>query len=254
MEIKNSPQNEDTNDTKPVKKSVFNSPFFWAAISGVLVVTLMRPFMVREPMPPAVVGELPAYELVNQNGEVFGSAQLKGQVYVANFVFTTCPSVCPLLTKSMADLQKRFQDAKVPVRLVSFSVDPENDTPEKFKAYGEQFGADFARWSFVTVPSSTATQQLASTSAPSADISMIAKNSREKMRALLEDGFKVPFTDPVGERMASSGNLFDIAHTKKFVIVDRSGGIRGYYDTNEEGIDEIFHRSQHVLKEKAVAR
>ncbi|WP_418909812.1 SCO family protein [Bacillus pinisoli] len=90
------------------------------------------------------------FTYTKQNGEAFGLGQLKDKVWVADFIFTNCETVCPPLTANMSKLQQMAKDKGLDVEFVSFSVDPENDTPEGMLAYGEQFGADFESWHFLT--------------------------------------------------------------------------------------------------------
>ena len=80
----------------------------------------------REPLP--VLGLVPSFQLTDQSGAAYSSKALEGQVWVANFVFTRCPTICPTFTAKMATIQKKTGDD---VRLVSFTVDPEFDTADK---------------------------------------------------------------------------------------------------------------------------
>src|ERR671931_583227 len=97
-----------------------------------------------------VLGTLPAFTLTSEQGIPFGSDDLRGKVWVANFIFTRCPTVCPLLTRKMASLQPRAQQLGGAHHLVSFSVDPEYDSPEVLRSYAAKNGADGARWTFLT--------------------------------------------------------------------------------------------------------
>ena len=201
--------------------SLFRSPFFWAAVAGLIFIPLMRPLLRREPPPPEPIFQLPAFELTDSRGKPFGSEDLEGQVWVANFIFTRCASICPALTDAMSRLDARYREEGVEgIRLVSFSVDPEYDTPEVLRDYGKRRGIDPSRWSLLSGPT-------------------------ERVRSVVEDGFKTA----MGPMEETEGGLIDVAHTGKFVIVDGSGSVRGYYDSDALGLDEIFHRSQHVLKE-----
>lgn len=193
----------------------------WAFVIGCVTLTAMRPLLRHEPPPPPVLGRLPEYSLLDTTGRRFGSAQLAGDVYVADFVFTRCTSICPLLTRAMARLAERYErEGEEGIRLVSFTVDPEFDTPERLAAYAAENGADPARWTFLT-------------------------GTPEAVREVVVGGFRTA----MGDVETLEGGLIDVAHTGKFVIVDQRGGIRGYYDTDESGLDEIFHRSRHVREE-----
>ena len=146
-----------------------------------------------EPLPE--IAEVPPFELISQDGLPFGTAQLQGRVWVANFVFTTCPSVCPMLTTQMGNLQRRVDDE---VLLVSFSVDPERDTPEVLRRYREAHDAD---WTFLT-------------------------GRPDEVRRVITEGLKMG----MGERDADG----DITHAMHFVLVDREGKIRGFYRTDAD--------------------
>lgn len=193
------------------------NPFVWAFLVGAVLVTAIRPFLRFEPDPPPVLGRLPSFELVDRTGEAFGSEELAGGVYVANFFFSRCQSICPVLMKSVARLQKRYDEAGVPnVHIVSITVDPGHDTPQRLREVAERYGAEPDRWTLLTGP-------------------------RERIRELATEGFQVAVGEPTEKK-----GLLDIAHTGKLILVDPEGGIRGYYDSDERGIDEVFHRSQHV--------
>ena len=207
---------------KPLK-ALLRNPFFWGAVVGVVAIPLLRPACKsrtrRVPEPPPVLGKIPDFALVDQYGKPFGSKNLKGHVTVVDFFFTSCGSICPRLTRQMLKLQKRFEKKRVAVRLLSITVDPETDTPAQLLSYARKYGADLRRWTFIT-------------------------GKEPDVRALIEKGFKTA----VGEKKYT-GKMIDIAHTAKFVIVDQEGRNRGYYSSDDKGIDEIFHRAQHVLLE-----
>lgn len=148
----------------------------------------------RAPVLP-VLGTVPSFALTERSGRALRAEDLAGRVWIADFVFTRCPDVCPALTRRMARLQG-LADGADGVRLVSFSVDPSHDTPEVLRVYAAHAGAR-DDWLFVTGP-------------------------REAMAALLRDGFRVAFADD-GPAAAP------ITHSDRFVLVDRQLRIRGYY-------------------------
>src|SRR5688572_19343564 len=105
---------------------IFESKLFWAALVAILfslplVLSLRRPPVPQLP----VLGQMGKFELVNQNGRKFGNDQLVGSVMLVNFVFTRCPSVCPILTKTMSDIQARLKGTAKSIQLVSITVDPD---------------------------------------------------------------------------------------------------------------------------------
>ncbi len=210
----------DPRSARCYNPGVLRNPFVWAFFAGVVLLTLTRPLLRHEPAPPPVLSRLPDFSLTSATGEPFGSRELAGRVWVADFVFTRCASICPLLTAAMGRLQRRYAEAgEGGVHLVSITVDPEYDTPERLRDYGTAHGIDPGGWTLLT--------------GDPADV-----------RRLILEGFRTP----LGEVEDDAG-LVDIAHSGKFVLVDGRGAIRGYYDSDATGLDEIFHRSRHVLAE-----
>lgn len=162
-------------------------------------------------------GTLPAFQLVNQNGQPFGSAQLAGKIWIADFVYTTCPGPCPMISSRMSELQKPLE--KTDVHLVSFSVDPEKDTPQVLRGYAEKLHADPARWGFLTGPKSA-------------------------IYKLSHDGFKLAISDGSGEQGIP-------VHSTRMVLVDRHGEIRGYYEATEaDAITKLLADTNHLLREQ----
>ena len=156
-----------------------------------------------------VLGTVPAFALVERSGTPLTSADLSGHVWIADFVFTRCPDVCPLLSQRMATLQRTLAQASDPVRLVSFSVDPAHDTPQVLGDYARHFGAG-DQWLFVT-------------------------GARDAILALLRDGFRVAFADD-GPRESP------ITHSDRFVLVDRQTRIRGYYHGGDAAdLERLVH-------------
>src|SRR5438874_2553755 len=146
---------------------------------------------------PAVLGTVPSFALTERGGDALRAQDLAGHVWIADFVFTHCPDVCPALTGRFARLQRDLDG----VRLVSFSVDPTRDTPEVLREYATRAGAR-PGWLFVTGP-------------------------RDAVAALLRDGFHVAFADD-GPPSAP------ITHSDRFVLVDGELRIRGYYHGSDE--------------------
>ena len=208
-------------DGQSTPRSLWSSPYLWAALAGLILIPLMRPLLRFEPDPPPVLYPLPDFELVDSTGAAFGLEKMRGSVHVVNFIFTRCPSICPLLTRSMLELDRRYQQEGVEgVRLLSITVDPEFDRPPVLAEYAHRHGIDTRRWSLLTGP-------------------------LDEVRRVVVEGFKTP----MGERETNGAGLMDIAHTGKLVLIDANGAVRGYYDSDELGLDEVFHRSQHVLRQ-----
>ncbi|MBM3380860.1 MAG: SCO family protein [Betaproteobacteria bacterium] len=195
-------------------------PYFWSAIICMLVITILTPFTRRVPEPPPVIAEVPEFSVINQNGEAFGSKQLAGKAYVVSFIFTRCKTACPMIFQHLKTLQERIKVSSLPLNIVSFTVDPEHDTPETLKAHGATIPSDPAHWIFLTAEKAILTQ-------------------------IIEGGFMMA----VGEA-SMMGGLMDIAHAQKLVLVDAKGKIRGFYDATPNGVDEVFSRAEAISGER----
>jgi protein SCO1 len=162
-------------------------------------------------------GTVPAFQLTNQSGQPFGSAQLAGKVWIGDFIYTTCPGPCPMISSRMSELQKPLE--KTDVHLVSFSVDPDKDTPEVLRAYAEKLQAEPGRWDFLTGP-------------------------KFVIYKLSHDGFKLAVSDGSDARGIP-------VHSTRMVLVDRHGQIRGYYDATEaDAITKLVADTTHLLREQ----
>lgn len=128
-------------------------------------------------------------------------ASLLGRVWVADFVFTRCTGPCPILSARMARAQDRLPAS---VGLISFSVDPDHDTPSVLAAYAARYGADPARWLFVTGPKAEITR-------------------------LVKDGFLLPVAENAAARPGER-----VAHSSRFVLIDAQARVRGWYDGEDE--------------------
>ncbi|MEC0697894.1 SCO family protein [Bacillus haynesii] len=94
--------------------------------------------------------DVQSFSFQNQDGKAVSLESLNGQVWVADFIFTNCKTICPPMTSHMAELQKQMEEENLQARIVSFSVDPENDTPEKLKKFADNYPLSFQNWDFLT--------------------------------------------------------------------------------------------------------
>jgi protein SCO1/2 len=209
-------RSDDASSTPPVEASPssagvrFGRPWMWAlALVAVLALPVGRLVMrAAQPAPLPVLWTLPAWRLTDQDGRAFGSTELRGKTYVANFIFTSCVASCPRLTRTMAQVQARLRPLADRVRLVSISVDPVTDTPARLREYGMRNGADFAMWSFVTGPED-----------------VVLRAVEQGFRA----GLQLPPRGPDG-----TFNPIELAHSNRFALVDAEGRLRGSYDVEDE--------------------
>ena len=155
------------------------------------------------------------FSLLNQNGNNVTQEDYKNKIYVADFFFTTCPDICPIMTGNMLYLQENLKDTNV--MLASFSVTPKIDTVEVLKEYSSLKGVDDSRWNLMT-------------------------GDKKQIYDLARKSYLVAKAIPDGKNHG-------MIHTENFVLVDRDKRIRGYYDgTNIEDMDKLLDDIEILIK------
>jgi protein SCO1/2 len=143
-----------------------------------------------------ILFDAPSFSLTDENGKPFDNSELAGKVWIADFIFTQCAGICPMMTENLARFQTLTPGSSV--EMVSFSVDPEHDTPQVLKHYGGEVKADESRWHFLTA-------------AHRAQIWEISK------------GMKLAVGPDTGNQ---------VMHSSHFLLVDGNGKVRGIYDAD----------------------
>ena len=173
--------------------------FSLAAAPALFVIRrVSHPAAASSPAPLPVHATVPPFKLTDQNNRPFDKDSLEGRVWVADFIFTSCAGTCPILTAQMAQLQSALPSE---IHLVSFTVDPARDNPRTLRKYGARYGADPVRWHFLTGPENI-------------------------LQPLIQKGFRLSVAEGTGPEEP-------IVHSQRFVLVDRAGWIRGYYDSTD---------------------
>jgi protein SCO1/2 len=194
-------------------------PLFWVVVVlGMAAWPVASSLRTRMPPPLPVLAQLPPFQLVDQAGRPFGTRDLEGRVWVASFIFTRCATICPAITAQMARIQGRTRELAPDFHLVSFSVDPGYDTPERLADYARAHRASPRQWSFLTGPEKAVQQAVV-------------------------DGLKVS----MGREAAPDGGPGAIFHGSHLVLVDRQGRVRGYYDSEDEKAVEHVVRDAGLL-------
>lgn len=147
---------------------------------------------------------MPPFALLDQDGRPFGTEQLSGKLYLATFMFTRCPSICPRVTARMKEVDAAIRRADLQLELVSFSVDPEYDTPLALREYAAKHGVQAPRFHFVT-----------------GDFKQIAITA--------EHGFKIGLAGKAERGKPHLG----ITHGSHLVLVNQRGSIVGYFPSSE---------------------
>jgi cytochrome oxidase Cu insertion factor (SCO1/SenC/PrrC family) len=185
---------------------------------ALLVAFVVLPFKSR-PLP--VLGSMLDFALQDQNNQTVTLATLRGDVWIADVIFTRCAGQCPVMSAHMQEIQDALP-AGLPIKLVSLTTDPAFDTPEVLKKYGARFGSRDGQWIFLT-------------------------GSKTALRGAAVDGLKLGVVDkPPGER-DNADDLF--IHSAKLVLIDQTGRIRGYFDG-----DTADGTSKALAAAKALAR
>lgn len=166
----------------------------------------------EEAKPLPVLGRVADFALVDQASAKVSRAALGGQPWVASFVFTRCPLVCPRITERMRAVQTLAQGHDDALRLVTFSVDPAHDEPSVLRSYADAHGADRTTWKFLTGSESS--------------IEEIARSFSVALEGEADPG----------------KSDFGIMHSGHLVLVDGRGRIRGYYPSSEEGVEQRIVR------------
>jgi protein SCO1/2 len=156
-----------------------------------------------------LLGQIADFTLTNQDGKTTTLADLTNHVWVADIIFTRCAGPCPIMTGQM----KKLQDALPQIsgaKLVTLTTDPDYDSPAVMKKYGEHFGADFDRWTFLT-------------------------GTKPEIADLASGSLKLSAVPVKPEDQKNSADLF--IHTTIFVVVDKHAQLRGIFETGGEGVD-----------------
>ncbi|MEC7948543.1 MAG: SCO family protein [Myxococcota bacterium] len=170
---------------------------------------------------PEDYGPMPSFSLVSHAGAPFTNADLAGDVVVLDFIFTRCPDVCPLMTTQMVALQRALPARPFGgprLQLVSVSVDPMHDTPPVLQAYAERYGADLGPWTFLT--------------GSPGDISALSEGLAQALVARPTDD-EAP----------------DITHSQRLLLIDPSGHVRGFFQTDAAGLDGLVAAIEGIAAE-----
>lgn len=214
--------------TSPYWVKILKNPFLWGGVIGVCSLHIVREMadMRRGAPPPLVhVGE---WSLIDHHGQPFGSNELAGKVVIADLFFTSCPTICPELTKSMSEVAKRFSSLESQVHFVSISIDPEIDTPQILRKYMKKNGANLPNWSFVT-------------------------GNREKLYSIVLDQMKLHAGEKKEHPQHSNGHkIYDIEHVAQLLLFDQNGDLRGLFPTQPHGLAALERAAKLLLEKGAL--
>ncbi len=195
----------------------------WGGLGATILIILVAFVIVplrAKPLP--VLGLMSDFSLTNQDGKTVTLSNLRGNVWVADVIFTRCPGQCPIMSSHMADLQKALP-ADSQIKLVSFTTDPDFDTPPVLKKYSERYSAREGQWQFLT-------------------------GTKPALRKAAGEGLKLSALDKPVEGRESATDLF--IHSEKFGVLDQTGQIRGYYDgETAEGMSQALAAAKSLARQ-----
>jgi protein SCO1/2 len=209
--------------SKPLQTAVLGMLFVVIALIAALFARerLSATNIAKSKLP--VINVLKDFSLTNQNGAVVTLADLRGKVWVGDIIFTRCPGPCRRMTKDMARLQDLWP-ADAPVRFVSLTTDPTNDTPAVLKRFADEFKADSARWDFLTGP-------------------------KKSIVDVAVGGLLLTTVDKSETDREAANDLF--IHSTIFVIVDKRGQLRASVETdNEQALTRVREIVEQLLQER----
>lgn len=193
-----------------MKNKIF---IIFLVICGLFLIITVIKYSVgaQHSVPLPILGQVSHFSLYDEEGKPFTRENLQGKIWVANFFFTTCAGICPMMSAHMASLNRSFELEK-DVHLVSFTVNPEQDSPQVLSEYAKKFKANTQKWHFLT-------------------------GSREALTEIAVQSFKL-------------GDIKEpIFHSSYFCLVDQEGRIRGYYEgMKKEGVNRLFKDASMLLR------
>ena len=202
--------------------------FRWLLIIGAFVIALLFitrfifPGRTSAPSDLPRIYSVPPFALTERSGKPITNNELFGKIWVADFVYTTCPGPCPVISADMARIQKAVANDPM-VQLVTFTVDPQTDTPAVLSAYADHLGADKDRWWFLT-------------------------GSEKAIYSLIHDGFREAVEDNSGRQLEPG--QYKVTHSTQLALVDANGLVRGYYDgLSENGRHSLLKAIKTLEKE-----
>lgn len=167
--------------------------------------------------------QVPSFTYTNQDGETLGLRDLQGKVWLTDFIFTRCPNICPPMTANMLKIQKELKQAGVEAEIVSFSVDPEYDQPDKLKEFAENYGVDLSSWHFVT------------------------GYSFDEIQKMVKDTFKGVVSRQEGP---SPDVPVLVNHPSQFYLVDQNGKVVKFYDGLGPDVKQVVKDIKSLQQER----
>lgn len=203
-------------------KKIVTNPFFIAFLIGIASLHIIKHFAMLRRSAPDPIAIVPDWQLMDQDGNPVGKSSLRGKLVIANYFFTTCPSICPKLTEAMKEVYERLKKHGDKVQFLSITVDPETDTPQVLRAYMLEASINKSNWRCLT--------------GSKKDIHDVVVN---KMRVHVGEK----------EKIHGSDELYDIPHLAQLALFDQNGDLRGLFRTETVELAALVRAADFLLEQ-----
>jgi protein SCO1/2 len=202
-------------------KKIIKNPFLWAFFIGIGSLHLIKEMALRRRHAPEPMVHVPDWSLINHDAKEFGKKDLAGKVVIANFFFTSCPSLCPKLTEAMKEVFVRLNKDSSDFAFMSISVDPKADTPEVLQEFRRKNDLMHDNWHFLT------------------------GNEKDVYKVVVEN-----MRVHMGEREAvpSAPGVYDIPHLAHLALFDQNGDLRGLFKAESVELAALVRAAKFLVE------
>lgn len=202
-------------------KKIIKNPFLWSFLIGIASLHIVKEMAIRRRHAPAPILEIADWQLIDQDAKPLGKKELLGNIIIADFFFTSCPTLCPKLTETMKEVYERFKNKSDKISFVSISVDPETDTPEVLKNYMIKNNIAHENWHCLT-------------------------GTKEEVYKVVVENMRLH----IGEReeIKDSDASYDIPHLAHLALFDQKGDLRGLFKTESVELAALVRAANFLLE------
>ena len=200
---------------------ILKNPFLWAFIVGIASLHLIKELALKRRSIPEPMVKVESWALTDQEGRICKKEDFSGKVIIADFFFTSCPSICPKLTNAMKEVHDRFENRGHEVAFMSITVDPSTDTPEVLKRFMRDNGIAHENWYCLT-------------------------GSKEDIYDVVVNKMRVH----MGEKVEVEGapGIYDIPHLAHLALFDQNGDLRGLFKTDGVELSSLVRAANFLLE------
>lgn len=202
-------------------KKIIKNPYVVAFLFGIAALHIVREVALARRTIPEPLVIVDDWELIDQNGQRFSKKDLKGRIVVADFFFTSCPTICPTLTNAMKEVYKRFQNDTERVHFISISVDPETDTPDVLKEFMKNHDVNRPNWHALT-------------------------GTKEEIYRVVSEKMRVHVGEK--EKIDGASDRYDIPHLAQLALFDQDGNLRGLFKTENTELAALVRAGNFLLE------